>query len=372
MRIIVSGGGTGGHIYPALAIADGVRLRHPAAEVLYVGTRNSMEQDIVPRAGYQFCAISSAGLKRRLTPGNLVALLCATRGFVEALSLVSRFKPDVVVGTGGYACGPVVLAAVARRVPTLIHEQNAFPGLTNRVLARFVSCTALTFAEAIRYLPQKARVRITGLPVRPDILAVRRDVARARHGLDHAAFAIVSFGGSRGARSINQAMVEVCRVLKDVPGVRLYHATGQNQYDSFVKALEDAQVSLAATGNITVVPYFYEIAGLLAAADLVICRAGASTIAEITVLGLPSILVPYPYATGNHQEHNARALVQRGAAVLVLDRDLNGEVLLRLITTLRNDEERRRRMAEAARAFGKPNALEKLLDIIDRLAMQRS
>jgi len=371
MRVIVSGGGTGGHVYPALAIADGLRLRHPTAEILYVGTRNGLEHDIVPRTGYQFYAISGAGLKRRFTPGNLVTLWRAARGLAEAWVLLSRFKPDVVVGTGGYVCGPVVLAAVCKRVPTLIHEQNAFPGLTNRILARFASCTTLTFGEAVRYLPHKARVRITGLPVRPEILAARRDEARAYYGLDNI-FTVVSFGGSRGARSINEAMVEVCRALKDDPAVRLYHATGRAQYDAFLKSLGDVQISLSAARNINIEPYFYDIARLLAAADLVISRAGASTIAEITALGIPSILVPYPFATGNHQEHNARALVRQGAAVLVPDRDLSGDVLLRLIEGLRRDVERRQRMAEAARALGKPDALERLLDIIDRLAVRRS
>jgi len=275
------------------------------------------------------------------------------------------------VGTGGYVCGPVVLAAVCKRVPTLIHEQNAFPGLTNRILSRFTSCTALTFGDAIRYLPPKARVRVTGLPVRPEVLGARREEARAYYGLDDI-FTVVSFGGSRGARTINEAMVEVCRVLKDEPAIRLYHVTGRAQYDAFLEALRGARVSLAAAPNITVAPYFYDIPRLLAAADLVVSRAGASTIAEITALGLPSILVPYPFATGKHQEHNARALVRRGAAVLVPDRELTGNVLVRLIEELRQDVDRRQRMAQAARALGKPDALERLLDIIDRLADRRS
>ncbi|MGQ9498029.1 MAG: undecaprenyldiphospho-muramoylpentapeptide beta-N-acetylglucosaminyltransferase [Desulfotomaculales bacterium] len=371
MRFIISGGGTGGHIYPALAIADGLRSRHPTAEILYAGTTNGLEYDLVRRAGYRFYAVSAAGLQRRIAAGNLVAMWRAARGFAEAWVLVSRFKPDVVVGTGGYVCGPVVLAAVCQRVPTLIHEQNAFPGLTNRILSRFASCTALTFADAIRYLPRKARVRVTGLPVRPEVLGARREEARACYGLGDI-FTVVSFGGSRGARTINKAMVEVCRVLKDDPAVRLYHATGRAQYDAFLEAIKDARVSLAGAPNIKVEPYFYDIARLLAAADLVVSRAGASTIAEITALGRPSILVPYPFATGNHQEYNARALVRRGAAVLLPDRELTGDVLLRLIEELRQDVERRQRMAQAARALGKPDALERLLGIIDQLADRRS
>ncbi|MDI6710575.1 MAG: undecaprenyldiphospho-muramoylpentapeptide beta-N-acetylglucosaminyltransferase [Bacillota bacterium] len=369
MRVIIAGGGTGGHIYPALAIAGGLRQRHPEAEILYVGTSRGMEADLVPRAGFPFTTIPVAGLKRRLSPSNIMALWQAGQGFLASRAILRDFAPQVVVGTGGYVCGPVILAAALSRVPTLIHEQNALPGLTNRLLSRFATKTALTFIEARRHLPPGARVILTGLPVRPEILGARRDEARAALGAAAGEFVLVSFGGSLGAQSINSAYRDVVRAFAGRKGFRLFHATGEQGYSAFIEDLHATGLDPDSLPNVTVAPYFHAIAGLLAAADLVICRAGASTIAELTVLGLPSILIPYPYATGNHQEYNARALERRGAAVVIRDADLDGAVLVSMITSLaRADKERRAAMAAAARAMGKPRALENLLDAIDRLA----
>lgn len=368
LRVIVTGGGTGGHIYPALAIAGGLRQRHPEAEILYVGTSRGMEADLVPRAGFPFAAIPVAGLKRRLTPSNALALWRAGQGFFASRAILRDFAPQVVVGTGGYVCGPVILAAALFRIPTLIHEQNALPGLTNRLLSRFATKTALTFLEARRYLPARARVILTGLPVRPEILQARRDEARAALGAGPEEFVLVSFGGSLGAQSINNAYREVVRAFAGRAGFRLFHATGEQGYEAFLESLRAAGLGSESLPNVTIAPYFHAIAGLLAAADLVVCRAGASTIAELTVLGRPSILIPYPYATGNHQEYNARALERRGAAVVVRDADLDGVTLVEMINSLAADGERRAAMAAAARALGKPRALENLLDAIDHLA----
>jgi len=367
LRVIITGGGTGGHIYPALAIAEGLRRRHPEAEILYVGTSRGMEADLVPRAGFRFTAIPVAGLKHRLTPSNIFVLWRAGQGFAASRAIMRSFAPHVVVGTGGYVCGPVILAAALSHIPTLIHEQNALPGLTNRLLSRLATKTALTFIEARRHLPARARVILTGLPVRPEILEVQRSEARASLGAGPDELVLVSFGGSLGARSINSAYRDVVRAFAGRAGFKLYHATGEKGYEAFVEDLRAAGLDPETLPNVTVAPYFHAIAGLLAAADLVICRAGASTIAELTVLGVPSILIPYPYATGDHQEHNARALERRGAAVVIRDADLSGEELVARITSLAADRERRTAMAAAARALGKPRALENLLDAIERL-----
>lgn len=368
MRVIIAGGGTGGHIYPALAIAGGLRQRHPEAEILYVGTSRGMEADLVPRAGFPFTTIPVAGLKRRLSPSNLLTLWQAGQGFLASRAILHEFVPHVVVGTGGYVCGPVILAAALSRIPTLIHEQNALPGLTNRLLSRFATKTALTFIEARRHLPARARVILTGLPVRPEILDTRREEARAALGAGPEDLVLVSFGGSLGAQSINNAYRDVVCAFAGRAGFKLFHATGEQGYEAFLEGLRAAGLDPESLPNVTVAPYFHAIAGFLAAADLVVCRAGASTIAELTVLGLPSILIPYPYATGNHQEYNARALERRGAAVVIRDADLDGAELVAKITSLTADRERRLAMAAAARTLGKPRALENLLDAIDRLA----
>ncbi|MBC7106849.1 MAG: undecaprenyldiphospho-muramoylpentapeptide beta-N-acetylglucosaminyltransferase, partial [Firmicutes bacterium] len=300
MRCVVTGGGTGGHIYPALAIARGLKERY-GAEVLYVGTVRGLEAELVPRAGLPFAAISAGGLRRRADPGNLLALARTARGFFQAWALLGRWRPAVVVGTGGFVCGPAVLAAVVRGIPTLIHEQNAYPGLTNRLLAGLVRQVALTFPEAAAHLPRRARVAVTGLPVRPEIAEADRGAARRALGIGSESRVLLVFGGSRGARKINEAMVAVLRAFCGRPGVHVIHATGKTEYRDYAARLEASGIKIASCGNITLTPYLYDMAAALAAADLVVCRAGASTIAELTVRGLPAVLVPYPHAAARHQ-----------------------------------------------------------------------
>ncbi|MCL6558672.1 MAG: undecaprenyldiphospho-muramoylpentapeptide beta-N-acetylglucosaminyltransferase [Firmicutes bacterium] len=366
MRFIVAGGGTGGHIYPALAIAQGLRKSFPGCRVIYVGTGRGLEADIVPKAGLSFKTISVAGFKRRLTARNLWAATLALWGLGEALRLVRSFKPRVVIGTGGYVSGPVLLAASLCGVPILIHEQNAFPGLTNRLLARVADRVALTFPEAARHLPRGAKVRVTGLPVREEILTVNREEARSKLGKD-AQTVLLSFGGSRGAERLNRAMVDVVKAFCGRPEVRLYHATGTTGYEGFLRLLKSDSIDLTGQGNVTIAPYFYQIADYLAAADLVICRAGASTIAELTYLGRPAILIPYPHAAANHQEFNAAALAGKGAAVMIRDAELTGKRLLKEISMLLAAPERLQLMAENSARLGKPDALEEIVSCVKEL-----
>lgn len=368
LRVLITGGGTGGHIYPALAIAQGLRERYAAARIIYVGSEGGLEADLVPKAGFEFFAIPAQGLKRKLTPANLMAVWRAVRGYQRSARLVREFAPHVAVGTGGYVCGPVILAAARRRVPTLIHEQNALPGLTNRLLSRFTDRTAVTFLEASKYFPRRARVVLTGLPVRPEILAADRQAARKRLGLKAGELMVLSFGGSQGARSLNQAMVDTVEYYATRPDTRLFHATGPNGYAAFLDDLARRGVDPDSVPHVTIAPYFYAIAELLAASDLVVCRAGASTLAELTVLGRPSILIPYPYATGNHQEHNAQALADRGAALVIRDGELTGEALRQTITALLSAPRRLEELARASREMGKPHALDTILALVERLA----
>lgn len=367
MRFIVAGGGTGGHIYPALAIARGILERFPGAEVLYVGTNSGMEADIVPREGLAFRGITAAGLVRKVTVRNLSVLWRFGTGFLEARRIVREWRPDAAIGTGGYACGPVILAAALARVPTLIHEQNALPGITNRLLSRFAGMVAVTFDDSRKYFPRKAKVLITGLPVRPEILRANREAGLKNLGLPPGRFIIFSFGGSRGARSINRAMLPVIDHFKDDPALHIMHVTGKELYGEFCGDCERKGIKLDKTGNVTIVPYLYNIADAMAVAGLVISRAGAATLAELTALGIPSILVPYPYAAENHQEYNARALERRGAAVVILDRHLKGELLISNLKELLNNRGKLDEMAEAARKFGRPDALSEIIRNIDNL-----
>lgn len=366
LRFIVAGGGTGGHIYPALAIAQGLRRAFPGCEVFYVGTAKGLEADIVPRAGLPFRTITAAGLKRSLTVKNISALGLALKGVGEAYSIIRETKPAAVIGTGGYVSGPVLLAACLSRVPILIHEQNAFPGLTNRMFARVAGCVALSFSEAARYL-RAVRIRMTGLPVREEFLQANRENSRARLGVDTQTV-LLSFGGSRGAERLNQAVVDVIRAYAGRSDIMIYHATGKLGYHKFLELLSAEGIETGSVGNITIAPFFYQIADYLAAADLVICRAGAATIAELTCLGRPAVLIPYPYATANHQEFNARALESRGAAVVIRDVELTGERLLREVGGLLSNPDKLRVMAENSRRFGKPDALERIVGCIRELA----
>jgi len=367
MRILVTGGGTGGHIYPALAIARGFQQRHPGAEILYVGTNRGLEADIVPKTGYPFRTITVEGLERKVSLQLLTAGLKALRGIVETRNIVREFRPDVVVGTGGYVCGPVVLVAAWQGIPCLIHEQNAYPGITNKLLSRFVKKVAVTFADSEKYFPRGTPVKLTGLPIRPEVMTAERERGLEKLGLDRDKFFLLVTGGSRGARSINRAMVQVHKRLSGREDVQVLHLTGQAGYEETVKLLEKEGISLFSPGNITVKPYLYNMEDALAAADLIVCRAGATTLAEITARGIPSVLIPYPFAAENHQEYNARSLENNGAAMVILDKDLTGDGLAQTVEALLQDRRRLQAMAANSLKMGKPQALEEILDLLDEL-----
>ncbi len=370
MKFIVTGGGTGGHIYPALAIAGGLKDRL-GAEVFYVGGTRGLESEIVPRAGLPFQGIPLAGLKRGFSPSNLLAAWKAARGLIKASALIREIRPAAVIGTGGYVCGPVVLAAALSGIPTMIHEQNAFPGVTNRILSRFTRCVALTFGEARKYFPAGTACKVTGLPVRKEILARDRNEAREKMGLPPDGVLVLSFGGSQGARSINAAMAEVIRHFAGRKGLYFLHVTGPAGYDGFMAEIQKG-IIVPDTGNITITSYLHDMPSALASADLVICRAGAATLAEVTAVGLPAILIPYPYAAANHQEYNARALEGKGAVVVIRDRDLSGGLLISQLERLASRPDLLAGMSRASRALGRPGALDDILDcVIDILDNNR-
>ncbi len=364
MRFIVTGGGTGGHIYPALAIANGLKQRFPGCAVMYIGTNSGLEADIVPKAGFEFHTVRAVGIKRSLSWHNLKVPWEAWAGYREARRLIRNFTPRAVVGTGGYVCGPVVLAASRLKIPTFIHEQNALPGMTNRILSRVVNRVAVTFEDSVTFFPRQAPVHLTGLPVRAEIISAIRERAREKLGVHKNELLVLSFGGSQGARTLNQVVAQSLRFLAGIPEVRLLHVTGIGQYEQFVDMLQSEGLEVSLLDNITVVPYMYEMPEAMAAADLVVSRAGAATLAEITVRGLPALLVPFPFATGNHQEYNARALVSRGAAELVLDADLSGSTLVTKIKQFLADRNRLKEMSVASLRLGRPHALDDIINLI--------
>ncbi len=367
MRIIVSGGGTGGHIYPALTIVRAIQKKIPDAEFLYVGTKDGLEADIVPKEGIPFETVNIQGFKRSLTPENLVRGARAFGGVVKAMGIVRRFRPDVAVGTGGYVCGPILLASSLMRIPTLIQEQNVMPGVTNRLLARFVSCIAMGTKEAAEHFPQGKRV-FTGNPIREEVMRARSEDGKEMFGLDPKAKTVLVSGGSRGARSINRAMVGVLAHYAGRDGVQILHVTGKAGYDETMQSLKEAGVDLDAAGNLFVEPYLYNMPQALACADVAVFRAGAIGIAELTARGVPSILVPYPFAAANHQEMNARAIATAGAARMILDRELTAERLLSVLAELLSEDAKLKRMAKAAKKLGRPKAADEIASRVIRLA----
>lgn len=373
MKVLMAGGGTGGHIYPALSIAAEIRRKDPSAEVLFVGTLHGMEADLVPRAGYLLKTIHLYGFERRMSWRNLKNLYWSTRSLWDVNKILRNFRPDLVIGTGGYVCGPVVWMASLLGIPTLIQEQNAFPGITNRILGRVVDAVALGYAEAVPvFSGRKARVEVTGNPVREDLLTVGREEARRHFGFQTEVPVVLITGGSQGARSINQAAFALHRQKQDRKFFQILHITGQTDYNNIIHRLQSEGILIndPASGR-RVVSYLHDMPKALAAADLVVSRAGALGLAELALRGVPAILIPYPHAAENHQEINARALEKAGAAIVIKDSELTGEGLLEKVNELIFDSDQLRKMATAAIGMGHPGAAAQIVDIAISLYRSR-
>lgn len=367
MNIIVSGGGTGGHIYPAITIIRTIQQRVPDARFLYVGTKRGLEADIIPKEGLPFTTVDIQGFERHLTPENLLRAGRAMIGVARAARIVRRFHPDVVIGTGGYVCGPILLAASLMHIPTLIQEQNVVPGITNKILAKFVTKIAAGTKEAMRHFPQE-KVVFTGNPIRSEVLSAQREEGAAAFGLDPAKLTVLVSGGSRGARAINRAMIGVLSHAAPHPEVQFLHVTGKNEYEDVCSRLQKAGVDLEKYPHILVKPYLYNMPQAMAAADLAVFRAGATGLAELTARGIPSILIPYPYAAENHQEHNARALEEAGAARMILNKDLTSETLSAVLTELLSEPQKLRDMALASKKMGRPQAAADIANLVLEIA----
>lgn len=371
MRVILSGGGTGGHIYPAITISRAIEEKYETCEVLFVGTKKGLEADIIPKEGYKFSTINIQGFERKLTLQNVSTLFQSLTSVWQSQKIIRKFKPDIVIGTGGYVCGPVLLAASLLSVPTMIQEQNVIPGITNRILARFVKKIALGYANAANYFSHKEKTIYTGNPIRSEVISASREEGINALGLDPKKRTILISGGSRGARSINQAMIEVIKHFAGQNNVQLLHVTGQNEYNGIVGKLKQAGIDASSTGNISIKPYLYNMPLALAAADLAIFRAGAIGLAELTARGIPSILVPYPYAAENHQEHNAMVMKKHGAAEVILDKELSGSKLLQLVKNLIYDHSKLEKMALASKELGRPQAAQHIAHIAGELANRK-
>ena len=368
-KIIFAAGGTGGHINPALAVAGEVRRQYPDAQILFIGTAEKMEARLVPAAGYDFRTIQISGFNRVLNLNgikqNIKTLSHLLKSSSQAKKIIKEFAPDVVIGFGGYVSGPVVRAAAKLGIPTAIHEQNAFPGVTNKTLAKMVDAVMLTAEQAAQYMQPKNPVIVTGLPVRGELLEADRDISRAELGLDEKPL-ILSMGGSLGAKAINEAMLEVISNRWQANNCTFMHATGKDCKD-FPERLAEKGVDLNAK-NIIVRDYINDMHRCLAAADLVICRAGASSLSEFQALGKPSILIPYPFATENHQFHNAKALADKGAAIVIEEKDLTSAKLMQQIDTLLESPGKLDSMGRAAKSMAVTDAQVRIVEVLGKIA----
>jgi UDP-N-acetylglucosamine--N-acetylmuramyl-(pentapeptide) pyrophosphoryl-undecaprenol N-acetylglucosamine transferase len=359
VKVLIAGGGTGGHLFPGIALAEEVTTRHHGNEVVFVGTERGLEARVVPKEGYPLELVKVQGLKGKSLVAFVKALFALPLAFIESFRILARHKPDVVVGVGGYASGPVVLAAWLMGIPTAIQEQNALPGLTNKILGRIVRVVFIAFEEARRFFPEK-KVQLIGNPIRRKLMD---NYLRSR--VAHERFSLLVFGGSLGARGINQRMIEALDHLGDLKdGLHFVHQTGKNDLEQVRKGYADKGFQA------DVVEFIDDMSGAYARADLVVCRAGATTLAELTVCKKASILIPFPHATDNHQEVNARALVDAGAALMFREAELTGQKLAETIRQLKGEPARLKGMEKKAGLLGRPEAAKELADVCVDLMVQ--
>lgn len=366
-RVIFTCGGTAGHVNPAIALAQLMQERAPETAVLFVGAERGLEKDLIPKSGYDFRTVHISSFHRSMKLAEIKHNLISVGNYIraphEARRILRDFRPDVVIGTGGYASFPLVKAAAKAGIPTAIHESNMVPGLTTKLLEPFADRIMVGFEECRSQYRHPERVVVTGTPVRGDFFSRTKEQARQELKLTEGKPLIVSFWGSLGASGMNRKMADFLAL--EAAKEPFYHIHGAGGgYDGLLARLKEKRVDLAAHPGLEVRPYIYDMARVLRAADLVLCRAGASTISELTALGVPALIVPSPYVTNNHQEKNARILERAGGACVVLESESSGQVLFQRCCEILHNEARQVEMAAAMARLGIPDATERILQTV--------
>lgn len=355
MKALIAAGGTGGHINPGIAIAN--MLKEKGFDIVFIGTEKGLETDLVPKAGFEIRLIHAAGLKRKITFENIKVLFTMRKGIEECKKIIDEEKPDIVIGTGGYVTAPLMSAAIKKKIPTMIHESNALPGKTTKLFAKKVDCVAVGFEEAIKKLPNGKHVVCTGNPTR---MKKNLDKKAIQEKLGIVRPLLLVFGGSQGAKKLNEVMVKLINENK-FGDYNVIYATGAKHYDKIISQIKNIPE------NVKIERYIYNMEEVMNASDLLLCRSGALTISEISVIGVASILIPFPYAAENHQYYNAKALENVEAGVIIEEKDLEAENLLNRINELMKDKEKLRQMGENALQIGNPNAINKVEEEIKNL-----
>jgi UDP-N-acetylglucosamine--N-acetylmuramyl-(pentapeptide) pyrophosphoryl-undecaprenol N-acetylglucosamine transferase len=363
-KVILAGGKTGGHIFPAIAMAEEFKRRFPESKVVFVGTKNGLESKIVPKHGFKLIFICARGLKRKASLRNLMLPCFVLKSLRQSLRILNQERPDLVVGTGGYVSFPVVLSACLRNIPTLIQEQNSYPGVSTRLLALLVNRVCLSYLSSRDYFLTKGKLKVIGNPVRAEIVSANRYEALRKFNFDPSKKTIFVFGGSQGAHAINQAVLESLDFLSE--DWQLLWQTGESDLAFVTEKVKEKKIKCA------VLPFIEDMRSAYAASDLVISRAGALTLAEICACGKPSLLIPYPFATADHQRYNAQVLQKEGAAEMILQKDLTPELLTGKLSSLLSDEERLKRMAEQSKKMGRPDATSLLVNEMENLLKKKT
>ena len=363
-RVIFTCGGTAGHVNPAIALAQLALEKNPQAQILFVGAERGLEKELVPKAGYDFKTVHISSFHRSFRPAeikhNLISVGNLIRAPGEARAILRAFQPDAVVGTGGYASYPLVKAAAKRNIPTAVHESNAVPGLTTQMLETYADRIMVGFESCRKHYRRPEKVVVTGTPVRGDFFTMTKKEAKKALGADDGRPLIVSFWGSLGAAGMNRQMADFLALEAAKQPFHHIHGAGKQGVPLMLEALREKGVDLEACPALQLREYIYDMAPVMRAADLVICRAGASTISELTALGVPALMVPSPYVTNNHQEKNARALEEAGGTAVLLEPECSGQALFRAACGILRDEARLRDMEEAMARLGVRDAAERI------------
>lgn len=371
MKVLLTGGGTGGHIYPALALKKRIEERYPGTEFLYIGTERGLESRIVPDSGVPFKAIKVEGFKRKLNLSGILYNLNTIKLFLSSIrkakKIVRTFAPDIVIGTGGYVCAPVCYAAAKSKVPTIVHEQNSVAGITNKFLARYVDKIAVCFEEAAnQFKGNEHKVVYTGNPRAQEVAGIEKTSILKQFDLDPEKETVLIFGGSRGAQRINQRFIESYQQLNN-QNYQILYVTGEVHHEAILTQLKEKYGKTLETVNIRVVPYIEKMPEVFASVSIVVGRSGATTLAELTSLGMPSILIPSPNVTEDHQTKNALSLVDHGAALMIRESELSNERFVKEIDQLMKDKGKREKMAECSKKLGKQKASDELIEVINQI-----
>ncbi len=362
VKVIIAGGGTGGHLYPGIALAQEFERRGPV-DIMFIGTSYGIENKVLPKMHYRFKKIWMRGLQRTLTIGNLLFPVRLLVSIFQCAGVIITFRPDVVIGTGGYVSGPALMTALLMGVPTVIQEQNSFPGLVNRLLGKWVKQVHVTYDASLPCFRNRFTF-VSGNPVRGDFNKVTRNEAAKKFELDEKKTTLFVFGGSQGARAINEMVSKSIQRLLELNHLQILWATGPADFESISEKCKSVR------GRVTMLSYIDDMASAYAISDIALCRAGASTLAEIAICGIPAILVPYPYSAAGHQDFNARTMEKQGAAMLIFERDLTEDALVHTLSELANNREKLATMAAAAKRLGRPNAARDIVDKIQEVLQQ--